>query len=203
MRSYVVAELDTPGKLKEACTRENVIEALWIKLSDLRVMECRDFVGKETGSTIPEPSGWDESLAGWSRRNDVAGSGRIRQEELLLVEMEVVVMFCEGELGWIFDGIADMDVLVLTALWREDGAGGIGGAGGWPDEDGESVCGRVACSAELFGQLRRGDITERVCGSSKVVTGVCGGEEGEGHMAVNRGCSSGRKNSQGSLNQRP
>lgn len=39
----------------------------------------------------------------------------------------------------------------------------------------------------------REDLTERVWGSSKVVTGVCGGEEVEGDMAVNRGCWNGKK----------
>lgn len=113
--------------------------------------------------------------------------------------MEVVVRFCEAELGWTSDWITVMDVRVLTALWREDEAGGVGGAGGWLDESG---CSRVACSAELFGQVCGGDLMELVWGSSNVVTGVCGGEEGEGHMAVNRGCSSGRRKSQKSLNQR-
>jgi len=103
-------------------------------------MGCRDFVDKETGSTIPESSGWDETFTGWSHRSEVAGSGSIRQELLLLIEMEVVVRFREGEIGWTFDWIADMDVLVLMVEWPEDKTGGVGGAGGWLDDDGKSGC---------------------------------------------------------------
>lgn len=54
--------------------------------------------------------------------------------------MEAVVGFCDGELGWIFDWIADIDVLVLTVLGREEETGGVGGARDWLDDDGESGC---------------------------------------------------------------
>ena len=177
-------------KAERSLYERSVIEALPIaEPSDVRVMDCRNFVDKETWSTVPEPSGRDETFTGWSRRNGTAGSGNKRQEGLLLIEMEVVDRFCEGELGWTFEWIADMGVLVLTVVWREDETGGVGVAG-WLD-DGESGCGRMECSSE-----RRVDSAEGVWSSSKVVMGVCGGEEGEGHIAVNRGRSSGRKGSQ-------
>jgi hypothetical protein len=150
-------------------------------------MDCRTFVDKETWSTVPEPSGRDEKFTGWSRCNGTTGSGNKRQEGLLLIEMEVVDRFCEGELGWAFGWVADMDVLVLTLVWRE--TGGVGDAGCWLDADGESGCDPMGCSAECRVNLAEG------WASSKIVTGVCGGEEGEGHMAVNRERSSGRKGS--------
>lgn len=54
--------------------------------------------------------------------------------------MEVVVGFCKGEIGWTFDWIADMDVLVLTVESPEYKTGGVGGAGGWLDDDGKLGC---------------------------------------------------------------
>ena len=80
-------------------------------------MGCRNFLDKDTSSTIPDASGRNETFTGWSRRGGATGSGDKRQEGLLLIEMEVVDRFCEGELGWTFEWIADTDVLVLTVVW--------------------------------------------------------------------------------------
>lgn len=92
--------------------------------------------------------------------------------------------FCEGVLGWILECIADAGVLVSAVFGLEKGTGSVGDARDWID-DAEPEC-DVARTVELC----EGELTEREAGSSEVVTGDCGG--GEGDIAANRGGLNGK-----------
>lgn len=59
------------------------------------MMDWLNLGDKQSGSTLSGSRGCDK--AGWWSRCNV-GSGSIRQEGLLLIEMDIVVKFCVGGL---------------------------------------------------------------------------------------------------------